>query len=60
MANSAAEPIISAEDAIKRALEIDDHFECREFLGAWLHGDWSTVRDFLTPDLLMVCVECRR
>lgn len=54
-----SKPIITAENAIARALEIDDHYERIEFLKAWQEGDWRTVRDFLTRDLSAVCEECR-
>lgn len=39
-------PIISAESAIKIALDIDDHYDRLEFLKAWHEGDWDTVREF--------------
>lgn len=53
-------PIISAEDAISRSVEIDDDFDRLEFLTAWLYGDWPAVREFLTHDLKELRPELRR
>lgn len=57
MPRNPAAPIISAEDTIARALEIDDHYDRLEFLKAWSEGDWNGVREFLTPDLSRVLPE---
>lgn len=53
-AASLATPIISAEDAIARSLELVDPHDSHEFLKAWLHGDWGTVRSYLSADLKSV------
>ena len=39
-------------EAIKFALEIDDHYEMRDFLGGWLEGDTREWPEF-KPDLLV-------
>ncbi len=39
--NNRAEPQSDALKAIEFALTIDDHFEMRDFLYGWMHGDTS-------------------
>ena len=51
---------ISAENAIARALDIDDHYNRAAFLQAWNTGDWAAVRSFLTPNLSQVKPELAR
>lgn len=45
-----APPLITAEQAIAKAIEIDDHFDRLEFLRAWNEGNWRIVADFIADD----------
>lgn len=51
-------PLGQAVQAIEFALEIDDHFDMREFLDGWMHGDvqdWPEYQTFLEGKL-----ECQK
>ncbi|WP_047308811.1 hypothetical protein [Rhodopseudomonas palustris] len=44
--DTAARPPISATQAIVFAVEkIEDHFDRLGFLRAWMHGEWTALRD---------------